>query len=98
MDKEQVSLILDEIGTLLELQGESPFRCRAYHAAARAIEQLETSLSEVVASGKLGDIPGIGDTLREKITTLVTTGSLPFYEQLRGKTPPGLVQMLRLPG
>src|SRR5262249_5253458 len=41
---------------------------------------------------------GIGATLAEKITTLVTTGRLPFYEQLRKKTPPGLVEMLRVQG
>jgi DNA polymerase (family 10) len=97
MDKARVAAILDEIGTLLEIQGENPFRCNAYHSAARAIEQLETNLADVVAQGKLEEIPGIGGTLREKITTLVTTGALPFYEDLRKKTPPGLLQMLRLP-
>ena len=98
MDKEQVAAILDEIGTLLELQGENPFRANAYHNAARAIEQLEANLADVVAAGKLGEVPGIGDTLREKITTLVTTGQLPFYDDLRAKIPPGLLQMLRVPG
>jgi DNA polymerase (family 10) len=98
MEKERVAAILDEIGTLLEIQGENPFRCNAYHTAARMIDQLETNLSEVVAAGKLGEIQGIGATLQEKITTLVTTGHLPFYEELRRKTPPGLLEMLRLPG
>jgi DNA polymerase (family 10) len=97
MEKERVAAILDEIGTLLEIQGENPFRCNAYHNAARAIDQLETNLDELVAAGKLADIKGIGATLQEKITTLVTTGQLPFYEELRNKTPPGLFQMLRLP-
>jgi DNA polymerase (family 10) len=98
MDKDQVAAALDEIGTLLELQGENPFRCNAYHNAARAIEQLETDLGEVVAQGKLGEIPGIGETLVEKITALVTTGSLPFLDKLRAKTPAGLLQMLRVQG
>jgi DNA polymerase (family 10) len=98
MDKERVAAILDEIGTLLELQGENPFRCNAYHTAARAVEQLETNLADVVAAKKLADVPGIGATLQEKITTLVTTGQLPFYDDLRKKTPPGLFKMLRLPG
>ena len=43
-------------------------------------------------------MPGIGATLRDKITTLVTTGRLPFHEELRAKTPPGLLQMLRIQG
>jgi DNA polymerase (family 10) len=97
MDKDQVAAVLSEIGTLLELQGENAFRCNAYHNAARAIQQLETNLADVVKAGTLGDIPGIGATLKEKITTLVNTGHLPFYDELRQKTPPGLVQMLRLP-
>lgn len=98
MDKAQVALILSEIGTLLELQGENPFKCRAYHAAARTIEQLEANLGEVVAASKLGEIPGIGEKLRDKITTLVTTGSLPYYDELRAKTPAGLLAMLRIQG
>jgi DNA polymerase (family X) len=98
MDKAQVAAVLDEIGTLLELQGENAFRCNAYHNAARTIQQLETDLAETVAQGKLTDIPGIGETLRDKITALVQTGHLPFYEDLRQKTPPGLLEMLRLPG
>ena len=98
MDKDRVAAALDEMGTLLELQGENPFRCNAYHNAARVIEQLETNLADVVAQGKLGDIRGIGDTLQEKITTLVTTGSLPFLDNLRAKTPPGLLVMLRIQG
>src|SRR3954454_262692 len=98
MDKDRVAAALDEIGTLLELQGENKFRSNAYHNAARAIEQLETDLGEVVAQGRLGDIRGIGDTLRDKITTLVNTGALPFLDQLRAKTPIGLVQMLRIQG
>jgi DNA polymerase (family 10) len=98
MDKDQVAAILDEIGTLLELQGENAFRCNAYHNAARTIQQLEEDLGTLVREGRLTTVPGIGETLREKITTLVTTGTLLFYEKLRDKTPPGLLDMLRIQG
>ncbi|HEV3261128.1 MAG TPA: DNA polymerase/3'-5' exonuclease PolX [Gemmataceae bacterium] len=98
MDKHQVAGILDEIGTLLELQGENPFRCLAYRNAARALEQLEENLADVIAADRLRSVPGIGETLQDKIKTLVTTGALAFYEDLKQKTPPGLVQMLRLSG
>lgn len=98
MDKDRVAAILEEIGTLLELQGESSFRCNAYHNAARTIAQLERDLKEVVDAGQLGEIKGIGETLKEKITTLVCTGVLPYYENLKAKTPAGLLQMLRIPG
>jgi DNA polymerase (family 10) len=98
MDKAEVAAILEEIAVLLELQGENPFRANAYAKAGRTIAQLETNLADVVAAGTLDQIPGIGETLRDKITTLVTTGKLAFYEDLKAKTPPGLVEMLRLPG
>ncbi len=98
MDREDVAAILAEIGTMLELQGESSFRVNAYHNGARAILQMEEDLGEVVRQGRLESIPGIGATLREKITTLMTTGKLKFYDDLKAKTPPGLLDMLRIPG
>jgi DNA polymerase (family 10) len=97
MDKQQIGRILDEIGTLLELQGENPFRCQAYHNAARAIEQLDEDLTELLSAGRLDEIPGIGAAMQEKVTALVTTGELPFYNQLREKMPSGLLEVLRLP-
>jgi DNA polymerase (family 10) len=98
MTKDEVAAALDEIGTLLELKGENSFRCNAYHNAARIVQQLEGDLNQLVADKKLGEVRGIGDTLQEKITTLVTTGRLPYLEDLRASIPPGVVQMLRLPG
>jgi DNA polymerase (family 10) len=98
MEKEQVANALEEIGTLLELQGENPFKCQAYHNAARLISQLESSLADVIASGKLGEIRGIGERLQDHIITLHKTGSLPTLDDLRRKTPPGLMQMLRIQG
>src|SRR5580698_2061334 len=98
MDKSEVAAILEEIAVLLELQGENPFRANAYAKAGRTIAQLETNLEEIVKAGTLDQIPGIGETLRDKITTLVTTGHLEFYDKLKAQTPPGLVVMLRLPG
>ena len=66
MDKHEVASVLDEIATLLELQGENPFRCNAYAKAARAVGQLENSLADVIAAGQLDQIPGIGTTLQDK--------------------------------
>jgi DNA polymerase (family 10) len=97
MDKHEVAAVLDEIATLLELQGENPFRCNAYVKAARALSQLERDLHEVIAAGELEQIPGIGTTLKDKITQLAQEGTLAFYEDLKAKTPPGLMTLLRLP-
>jgi DNA polymerase (family 10) len=98
MDKAEVAAVLEEIAILLELQGENPFRANAYARAGRTIAQLEENIADIVAAGTLNEIPGVGETLRDKITLLVTTGKLPFYEDLKAKTPPGWLEMLRLPG
>src|SRR5213592_3084990 len=98
MEKELVAEILTEIGTLLELKGENPFKTRAYINAARAIESLTEPLSKVIEEERLGEIKGIGEALQEKITTLVQTGRLPYYEDLKASIPPGLVEMLDIPG
>lgn len=98
MNKQQVVSILSEIGTLLELQGESAFRFNAYHNAARTIEQLDRELEDLVESGELGKLKGIGKALEEKITSLVKTDSLKYYDDLKAKTPEGLLAMMRIPG
>ena len=98
MTKDDVADALDEIGTLLELKGENAFRTNAYHNAARLVQQLDGDLTQMVAEGKLGEVRGIGEALTEKITTLVTTGKLPYLENLRASIPAGLITMLRLPG
>lgn len=98
MTKDDVADALEEIGTLLELKGENSFRTNAYHNGARAVRQLDGDLSELVQQGRLEEARGIGDALRDKITTLVTTGRLPYLEDLRRQVPVGMVEMLRLPG
>ncbi len=98
MTKDDVAAALDEIGTLLELKGENAFRTNAYHNAARVIQQLDSDLKQLVEEKKLAQVRGIGEALREKIETLIQTGGLPYLDDLRASIPPGLVEMLRLPG
>ena len=98
MDKHRVAQVLEEIATLLELDGANPFRIRAYRQGARAIENLEEDLEDLIAEGKLEEVPGIGEGIGEKVATLVTTGLLPFYEKLKKKIPQGIQNLLAIPG
>ncbi|MCL6613505.1 MAG: DNA polymerase/3'-5' exonuclease PolX [Firmicutes bacterium] len=98
MDRMEISAILNEIGLLLELRGENPFKVRAYYQAARVVAGLTEDPEELVRSGRLAGLAGIGPALKEKIETLVTTGRLPYYENLRAQVPPGLLEFLRVPG
>jgi DNA polymerase (family 10) len=99
MTKAEIAGILEEIGTLLELQGENPFKVRAYRAGARVLESIEEKdLAGLVADHGLESVPGIGKALAQKIAELHTTGRLEFFEELKASIEPGLVEMLQVPG
>jgi DNA polymerase (family 10) len=98
MDKDQVAEILTAIGTLLELKGENPFKTRAYFNAARALEGVNEPLTKLIAEDRLGEIKGVGDAIQKKVTELVSTGKLLYYEELKASVPPGLLAMMEIPG
>jgi len=98
MDKKHVIEILDEIGTLLELTGENPFRSRAYHNAAQIVGGLTGDLDELVKEGSLTSIKGIGKGLADTITELIQTGKTKMHEELQAKIPSGVLEMLRIQG
>lgn len=98
MDKKDIIDILERIGTMMEIKGENPFKIRAYFSGARTLQTMEDDLGEVIVEGRLGDIPGIGKALTEKIETLHTTGKLEFYNKLAASVPSGLMDLLEVPG
>lgn len=98
MDKHDIAKVLDEIAELLEVQGENPFKVRAYRNAARAIESIDEDIHALVEEKRLQDLPGIGEKIAEKITTLIHTGHLPYYDELKSSIPHEVLQFLKLPG
>jgi DNA polymerase (family 10) len=98
MAKNDIAAVLDEIATFMELTGENPFKIRAYSAGARILENLTEDLGELIASGKLADIPGLGEALVDKITTLRRDGVLPFHQKLKASIPAGLLEVMQIPG
>jgi DNA polymerase (family 10) len=98
MGKKEIAEIFEEIGALLELKGDNPFRVRAYYNAARMVDGLQEDLSTLIKEERLTDIKGIGKDLAGKITELYTTNRLQFYEELKSSMPQGLLEMLKIPG
>ena len=99
MTKSEIAAVLTEIGTLPELKGENPFKIRAYQSGARVVESLgEAELAQRIEAGTLLEVKGIGEALAQKITELHTTGRLEFFEKLKASVPPGLVEILAIPG
>jgi DNA polymerase (family 10) len=98
MDRAEVADRLEEIGLLLELLGENPFKTRAYANAARVVRGLDANLAELISRGQLAAQKGIGPALVDKITTLVTTGELAYLDGLRRQLPAELLVWLKIPG
>ena len=97
MNTPQVVEILETIARILEIQDENPFKVRAYRNGAKALESLPGDLRTLAEQKKLGDVPGIGKALEEKITQLLTTGKMDYYEELRRNVPAGVLEMLAIP-
>jgi len=97
-DKRTVASTLREIASLLEIDGANPFKIRAFENAARALDSLDRDLSAVVESGGLESLQGIGRATASIIDDLVQRGSSDYLEELRTKYPPGLLDVLRVPG
>ncbi|MGQ0577952.1 MAG: DNA polymerase/3'-5' exonuclease PolX [Betaproteobacteria bacterium] len=94
-----VAAIFEEIADLLDIQGANPFRIRAYRNAGRTIGGLGTDVRSMVEHGAdLKALPGIGEDLAAKITEIAQTGKCSFLERLRRRVPPGVVDLLKIPG
>jgi len=98
MDREHVAQALSEIAALLELTGESPFRIRAYQAAARSIADYPGDLREARAQGILARRKGLGPATLEIVEDLLDTGRSRALEDLRDQVPPGLGDLLKIGG
>jgi len=98
MKNSEIAKVFQDIADLLELKGENPFKIRAYQRAVRSIEHLPVELEKLAKEDKLREVPGVGEAIAKKITELVTTGKLEFYEKLKAEFPEGISTLLDVPG
>ena len=78
----QVAEVLANIADILDLQQANPYRVQAYRHAARGVLALEEAASTILARGEMLPVPGLGERLRKRITELVETGAMTFYNDL----------------
>ena len=97
-DASAVARRLVEISQRLRLAGESPYRARAYARAAENLLTLTVPLEDVIAQGRLREIPGVGAALAEVIRTLHQHGTTPRLEAMRVDVPASVLELLNIPG
>jgi DNA polymerase (family 10) len=86
------------IADTLEIQGENPFKVRAYRRAVEAIEGLAVPLAEIETRGELAHIAGFGEAIVGKTRDFLKTGTTKLYEQIKDAVPTGVLQMAAIPG
>ena len=87
MTNSEIASIFNDFVEMLKLKKDNIFKIRAYQKVARAIGELTEPVEKLVAENRLKEIPGAGEAITKKLTELVTTGRLAFYEKLKQEFP-----------
>jgi DNA polymerase (family 10) len=87
MNNQQIAAVFEDIAERLKLKKDNIFKIRAYQKAAREIKELAVEVEQLVKEDKLREVPGVGEAIAKKITELVTTGRLAYYEKLKAESP-----------
>ncbi len=85
MTNTEIAKVFQAIADLLRMKKDNIFKIRAYEKVAKAIESLPVEVEQLVREGRLKEIPGVGEAINKKITELVNTGRLEFYERLKAE-------------
>ena len=96
---DQIAELFENMGSLLEMKGDTIFKIRAYQRAARIIEQLSSPLAQAVENGEdLTKIPGVGKAISEQIAEFIGTGQVAAYQRLLEELPTGVLDLKDIPG
>lgn len=98
MTREDATSIFERIATLLEMQGENPFKVRAYRTGAEVVESFSGDIMKLAAENQLAGIKGLGEALRDKLHEMATTGQLEFYEKLKAEFPDTIFELFDVQG
>ena len=97
-DQKTIAQVLEQIAAFLELQGENPFRVRAFRSAAKAVAALSGSVADALTDGSLAAAKGVGPATLAIVQEVAASGRSSLLEELRGQVPAGLVEMLQISG
>ncbi len=98
VDNAQIARAFDELADLLELDGENPFKLRAYRNFAETARELDQSLADIAMRGELTDMDGVGKAIAAKVEQMLATGTFEALDRARSSVPLTLLDLLRLPG
>lgn len=97
MTNKEIANAFKELGNLMELHQENPFKIRSYNNAYITLRKMGEPLSELPME-EIKKIKGVGEAIADKIGQLRDTGTMATLEKYREKTPEGVQEMLGIKG
>lgn len=97
IDKNNIIQALQEYAVLMEIQGENPFKIRAYENAGRILSGISEDIEFLIKQDRLTTIKGIGKGIADFIKEFITTGQSSDLNKLKKEIPAGILDMLRIP-
>src|ERR1700760_3794173 len=97
VSNESIAESFSLLAKLMDIHGENPFKIKSYSAASFSIDKLTEELSAIPRE-KILSVKGIGPSIGKQIIEILDTGELPQLHEIIGKTPPGVIEMLRIKG
>src|SRR5512139_3465890 len=98
MKNKELSDLFEKMADILEFKGENPFKISAYRKASRIIGDLTQDIEEIAESGKLKDVPGIGEGMAQKVMEYLKIGKISKFEEVKKGVPDELIAIMDIPG
>jgi len=98
MKNKELADLFERMADILEFKGENPFKISAYRKASRIIGDLTHDIEDIAESGKLKDVPGIGEGMAQKIIEYLKTGKVSKFEEIRKEVSDELIAIMDIPG
>jgi len=98
LDNAAIAGRLEAFAALLELAGANPYSARAYRRAAELVRGTPALVAELVRTGRVRELRGIGPAIEARLRELVETGEIEELRELERSTAPELVALGRLLG
>jgi DNA polymerase (family X) len=89
---------LDAFASLLELADANPYTARAYRRAAETIRGAPVPVADLVRTGRVRQLRGIGPGIESRLRELVETGTIAELAELERELAPGLIGLGRYLG
>jgi DNA polymerase (family 10) len=93
----EIAEIFSKMADIMEFLGENTYRINTYRRVAEVLSELGVDVEELVKTGKIYQIPGIGESSVSKILEYLRTGKISKYEDLKKQVPEDLLELLDVP-